>query len=153
MEVIFTETIGKRLEYLREQRGWTKTYVAEKLNLKAIATYANWEYDLRQPNPIMLVKLADFFGVTTDYLLGRKTSEQDYKVSKNERCPHCSTTLYKGECISCLKEKQEIVTEFFDMVDNESIPLSEERKLLVLHILNNELAELKGKVDKIIELR
>lgn len=64
-------TLGSRLTYLREKRGWTKTYVAEKLNIKTVSTYANWEYDLRQPDNDMLVKIAVLFEVSTDYLLGR----------------------------------------------------------------------------------
>ncbi|WP_100406641.1 helix-turn-helix domain-containing protein [Bacillus solitudinis] len=62
---------GKRLEKLREREGWTKSLVAKKLNIKTVSTYANWEYGIRQPDNEMLVKLADLYDVTTDYLLGR----------------------------------------------------------------------------------
>ena len=33
--------------------------------------YSNWENEINQPDYNFLVKLADFFGVSTDYLLGR----------------------------------------------------------------------------------
>lgn len=65
------DTLGARLAYLREKKGWTKTYVANKLGIKTVSTYANWEYDTRQPDNEMLVKIADLFDVSLDFLLGR----------------------------------------------------------------------------------
>lgn len=65
------KTLGARLTYLREKNGWTKTYVANKLGIKTVSTYANWEYDTRQPDNEMLVKIADLFDVSLDFLLGR----------------------------------------------------------------------------------
>ncbi|PAD70024.1 hypothetical protein CHH83_05710, partial [Bacillus sp. 7586-K] len=46
---------------------------AKKLGIKTVSTYANWEYGIRQPDNEMLVKIAELYGVTTDYLLGRTT--------------------------------------------------------------------------------
>ncbi|MCO7128197.1 helix-turn-helix domain-containing protein [Sporolactobacillus shoreicorticis] len=63
--------IGKRLTQLREERGWTKTYTAEKLGIKTMSTYANWEYGIRTPDSEMLTKIADLFDISTDFLLGR----------------------------------------------------------------------------------
>ena len=34
-------------------------------------TYVNYEKGVREPNSEMLVTLADFFGVSVDYLIGR----------------------------------------------------------------------------------
>ena len=38
------------------------------LSISAISSYEN---DVHAPDPVMLCRLAEFFGVTTDYLLGR----------------------------------------------------------------------------------
>jgi len=62
---------GKRLEFLRERKGWTKSLVAKKLGIKTVSTYANWEYGLRQPDSEMLVKIANLYDVSVDYILGR----------------------------------------------------------------------------------
>lgn len=77
-------TLGSRLTYLREKHGWTKTYVAERLGIKTVSTYANWEYDLRQPDNDMLVKIAELFEVSTDYLLGRIDSLSLTQQEKDE---------------------------------------------------------------------
>lgn len=63
--------IGKRITQLREDKGWTKTFTAEKLGIKTMSTFANWEYGTRTPDSEMLTKIADLFDVSTDYLLGR----------------------------------------------------------------------------------
>ncbi|PRS59760.1 transcriptional regulator [Bacillus pumilus] len=63
---------GKILTKLREKHGWSKSTVAKKLGLKAMSTYANWEYGLRKPDGEMIVKIAELYGVSTDYLLTGK---------------------------------------------------------------------------------
>ena len=48
----------------------------DKLGVKK-QSISNWENDNIMPSVDMLVKIADFFGVTTDYLLGREIHEQE----------------------------------------------------------------------------
>jgi len=61
---------------LKELRGEkTQAYIAEKLNIPR-ETYRSYEAGLRQPDPEMLKKMADFFDVTVDYLLGRNVPRQ-----------------------------------------------------------------------------
>ena len=40
---------GNRLKTMRENAGWTKTYVANRLHLP-LTTYANYEYGKREPD-------------------------------------------------------------------------------------------------------
>ncbi|MDN4139827.1 helix-turn-helix transcriptional regulator [Bacillus velezensis] len=67
---------GKILTELREKKGWSKSFVAKKLGIKTMSTYANWEYGLRKPDGEMLVRIATLYGVTTDYLLTGKEPNQ-----------------------------------------------------------------------------
>nr|WGD98833.1 helix-turn-helix transcriptional regulator [Bacillus safensis] len=67
---------GKILTELREKHGWSKSTVAKKLGLKAMSTYANWEYGLRKPDGEMIVKIAELYGVSTDYLLTGKDKDR-----------------------------------------------------------------------------
>lgn len=64
------EKLAERLTLLREEKEWTKTYVAKQLNLNNLGTYANWEYGTREPDNEMLTKIASLYNVSTDYLLG-----------------------------------------------------------------------------------
>lgn len=58
------------LKHLREARGLNMRETAKLLGIP-YTTYVNYEKGSREPTSEMLIALADFFGVTTDYLLGR----------------------------------------------------------------------------------
>lgn len=75
--------LSKRLTRLRENKGWTKTHVAQKLGIKTLSTYANYEYGLREPDNATLLRIADLYEVTVDYLLGNdeKPLQGDTKLS------------------------------------------------------------------------
>ena len=55
---------------LRLSCNYSQVDVAEKLSVTK-QTISNWENNNIQPSVDMLIKIADLFGVTTDYLLGR----------------------------------------------------------------------------------
>ena len=63
--------IGKRLNKVRKERGFTAQEMADKLNV-AIRTYRNYESDTTSPSLETLVQIADILDVTTDYLLCRE---------------------------------------------------------------------------------
>lgn len=61
-----------RLKELRDSEGLTQTELAKKLNI-APSTVGMWEKGYRSPDYEMLKRMADYFGVSTDYLLGRNS--------------------------------------------------------------------------------
>ncbi|WP_367294358.1 helix-turn-helix domain-containing protein [Latilactobacillus sakei] len=67
--------LSERLTHLRESKGWSKTLVVKKLGLKNLGTYANYEYGTREPDMDTIVKLAQLYDVTTDYLLGKSNNK------------------------------------------------------------------------------
>lgn len=67
--------LGKNIRELRIALGWSQVDLAKKLNITK-QTISNWENDNIQPSIEMLVRLADLFSVTTDYLLGRETDDR-----------------------------------------------------------------------------
>lgn len=63
--------IGQRMLKLRKQMKKSQSEAAEFLGL-SVAAYQNYETGRREANYETLCKLADFFCVTTDFLLGRE---------------------------------------------------------------------------------
>lgn len=61
--------LGERLKELREEIGLTQKEIASKLNLNSV-TYLHYEKSQREPPLIVLAQMAQFFGVSVDYLLG-----------------------------------------------------------------------------------
>lgn len=62
--------IGDILKQLRNEKEMTIAKAAETFGV-ANRTYSSYELEEREPNLSLLIKLADFYGVSTDYLLGR----------------------------------------------------------------------------------
>lgn len=58
-----------RLKELRKIKNLKQTEMAAFLELNT-RTYQDYEYGKVTPNAPMLTKLAEYFGVTTDFLLG-----------------------------------------------------------------------------------
>ena len=63
-------SVKLRLKEIRKSRKLTQAQVAEVVSC-SVATYSRYESGSRQPSVDTLVMLADFFGVSTDYLCGR----------------------------------------------------------------------------------
>lgn len=64
----------ENLKSARKKSGKTQKEVADLLGVGQ-STYKNYECGLREPNGDTIVALANLFGVSTDYLLGRPTAQ------------------------------------------------------------------------------
>ena len=62
--------LSDRLVDLRQAHGQSQSYVASKLGIKR-STLANYESGIREPTFTTLCAMADYYNVSTDYLLGR----------------------------------------------------------------------------------
>lgn len=71
-------TLSNRLKRLREKSGLAQKFVAAKLDIKP-NTLSGYESGRREPDTTTLKALADFYDVSTDYLLGDDNVEsKDY---------------------------------------------------------------------------
>lgn len=70
-----------RLKVLREEAGYSQYSFAAAFGC-AQSTVGSWEAGRREPSIDTILKLADFFHVTTDYLLGR-TDERKVYITEN----------------------------------------------------------------------
>ena len=61
--------LGSRIRELREARHLSQTDLANEFNISK-QSISNWENLNVMPSVEMLVKLASYFSVSTDYLLG-----------------------------------------------------------------------------------
>lgn len=64
-----------RIKTLREKKGINMTQAARALQIP-YTTYVNYEKGEREPNTEMLIKIAGFYGVSVDYLIGRSDRER-----------------------------------------------------------------------------
>ena len=87
-------TLNENIKKLRISKGLNQVEFAKKLGVTKQCV-SNWENDNVIPSIEMLVKMADFFGASTDYLLGR-TEKRTIEVSKlTEQQINSITTIVK----------------------------------------------------------
>ncbi|WP_342774098.1 helix-turn-helix transcriptional regulator [Paenibacillus oralis] len=70
-----------RIKELREDNDWTQQYVAKvlKVNQTTYSRYETGELDLPSAS---IIKLADLYQTSTDYLLGRTDQKKPYPSKK-----------------------------------------------------------------------
>lgn len=73
----------KRIKELRTEKKLTQAELGEKIN-STQRQVSKWELGAIEPNITDLQKLADFFGCTVDYLIGREAEDGVVIVSGNE---------------------------------------------------------------------
>lgn len=71
-----------RLKELRDNRGISQYKLADILGISQ-ARIGHWEAGTRECDFNMLIKLADYFGVTIDYLLGHDIKSQNIEHINN----------------------------------------------------------------------
>ena len=101
----------EKLLFLREQLNVTQKADADYIGLSRQA-YAHYEFGDRYPDLKTLCKLADFFGVSVDYLLGRETCNLALSPPPSE---------YQRIYESQPRETQENILEFMKVFSKASI--------------------------------
>ncbi len=79
--------VGKRIKKLRRDMGITQSKLGECLNLDK-TTISHYENDTRMPDMETLMKVADFFKVNINYLLGLDSiaysDKRSFEISDEE---------------------------------------------------------------------
>lgn len=104
---------SKNLSKLRKQHKLTQYELADKLGFSR-GQIANYEQGKREPDYETLGILADFFDISTDELLGRKSKEYTYDFDSLQ-----SLMFEDQESFDALSpdEKQEIWDQLMDQAD------------------------------------
>lgn len=101
--------IGTILKELRQSRNYTIARLCDLIGMNS-NTYAKYEREERDVSTETLAKFADFYGVTTDYLLGRPEAEPpadpvDEFVSKTQMLSNEQAALKKWLMLDEKKRK------------------------------------------------
>jgi len=73
--------IGERIRALREEKGLTQAQLAKELFIAKRETITQWEAGTRDLKTEYTIKLADYFGVTCDYIL-RGVKSENVEINK-----------------------------------------------------------------------
>lgn len=99
----------ERLKQLRVEAKLTQQQMAEAFNIKQ-PTYAQWETGRTKPKGETLERFADFFNVSTDYLLGKTQPRTELSVFPERlRQLRIETDLTQQELAKNLNVSQQII--------------------------------------------
>ena len=85
--------LNENIKSLRIARNYNQVEFAKQLGVTK-QCISNWENDNVVPSIDMLVKIADLFGVTTDFLLGRCNKKMlDISGLTDEQAGHISVII------------------------------------------------------------
>lgn len=76
------EKLSTRLKLLRSEKDVKQKDVAKFLDISSSA-YGFYEQDKRTPTPDMVLKLAEYFDVSTDFILGKSDNRKETKKEIN----------------------------------------------------------------------
>ena len=108
------KTIAQRIAELRKDKGVTQDEIAKFLEVKR-ATVANYETGQRSPDYETIIKLADYYGVSCDYIL---------RGIKSEYSEINSTTGLLDEAIESLQSQKNNVfytTRLTFLINNKAL--------------------------------
>ena len=119
-------TLGERIKELRKEKGLTQEHLAQKLSFNR-ATLASWEVGRSLPDIDTLTKLAEFFGVSIDFLLDRTTIP--HVMSREE------VVLQDGKAIKPEYISEECAIEAAKIIERAGKILNQEEKKFLLNMI------------------
>lgn len=96
--------IPETLKIVRNKKGMSQRELAEKLGVSQ-QTIGSWEVGRTAPDPEAIKKIADFFNVSTDYLLGKTDTSSPPLPSLNRKDEREITKLMDGMKEMLMQEK------------------------------------------------
>jgi transcriptional regulator with XRE-family HTH domain len=126
--------LKERLVKLRTDKGLSQYDLAKTLGLSR-GQISNYELGSRQPDYATLSKIADFFGVSTDYLLGRPNEKRPSSVAESPSKYHVELKWNPNDPIE--KSTNEIAQMLEQAVRLEE--MTEEEALKVLELAKEHI--------------
>lgn len=109
------KTIARTLTNLRELKFLKQTDIANYLHLTP-GTISHYEKGITVPPTEVVYRLADFYGVTTDYILGRCASKNDLNSTYNMKLGNKATIGDAVEVMSKMTEQEKEHLAYFIML-------------------------------------
>lgn len=90
--------LAEHIKMERHKRQWSQAKLAEMLNVSSSSTIGNWESGAASPDYEKLCFMAEIFGVSTDYLLGRIEVDEPSKPENGKLSPEAGVLVQRYEC-------------------------------------------------------
>ncbi|MDE6844814.1 MAG: helix-turn-helix domain-containing protein [Lachnospiraceae bacterium] len=106
---------GELLATLRKERGVLQKEVATYLNV-TVATISNYEKGVHSPDLDTLILLADFFDVSTDYLLRRTNYKSSINVLNRRLTPDYTVCDLLNTIVELDPRSTQALLDYYDLL-------------------------------------
>ncbi len=116
--------LGTTLASLRVEKGLVQKQMAASLNL-SISAISSYENNVHAPDLSMLCRLAEYFNVTTDYLLGRTEFRFPPEAVRQHIARDYDVLDMVNTVLSLDQERQTSAIDFVKYLKHEASALSQ----------------------------
>ncbi len=109
--------LGSRLKSLRGKK--TQQEVADSLGLSR-ASYSHYENNRVEPDAAMLSKMADYFDVSIDYLLGREAVKKNKSANIESDLNDEQTNLMFDGWLEMSEEQRQEALDFMEFLKSKN---------------------------------
>ena len=104
MEGVISMAFGENLEMIRKQKKVSQTKLGKVLGLTQ-QMISSYEKNMSSPNIDVLIKIANYFNVSIDYLLGHTTSPSTYENAEGRLLRYFNglSELDKEKCLTIIQ--------------------------------------------------
>ncbi len=104
MEGVISMAFGENLEMIRKQKKVSQTKLGKVLGLTQ-QMISSYEKNMSSPNIDVLIKIANYFNVSVDYLLGHTTSPSTYENAEGRLLRYFNglSELDKEKCLTIIQ--------------------------------------------------
>jgi transcriptional regulator with XRE-family HTH domain len=109
-----TNILGKRIKRLREKNNLNQLEFSKILNISN-TTLSQYEAGNRTPSDVIKEKVADYFNVSVDYLLGRtEKCNSEVEISKKDEPNSLDVSNLPEEAIKQIEDYIEFVKQKYN---------------------------------------
>ena len=106
---------GEFLAKLRKERGILQKELAAYLNM-TVATVSNYEKGVHTPDIMTLIKLADFYDVSTDYLLQRTNYKANISTLNTQLSPEYTLSDLMNTTLELDRHNTDALLDYYELL-------------------------------------
>jgi transcriptional regulator with XRE-family HTH domain len=121
--------IGDRMKRLREEKGLIQQDVCNALDIEQ-STLANYENNRRIPKTDILIAIANFYGVSLDYLVGRTNIKTDipHRPKDLNKFLQQSEIIFDGDTYNLTNDERDMVMKSLEVAFYAAKQANKKRK-------------------------
>ena len=141
---------NQRLKTLREETGMTQKELADKIGISS-RVYSYYENDRFPKDTETIKKIAEFFGCTSDYLLGISEFRNDEEAQKIRESAELLKQIEDPQVLENLKDLINTLAEIGSACDRTLYPVTKTLNTMV-NSMNEMVASYRSSLDAIGKL-